>query len=89
MEAIFKTIKIFVKRNRGKISNIFCRSFLAKPQCLDFYGKKFMFLAKIKKALTKSLSELLANYFIINVIIVLIIQKIIKFQKLKHLQNLV
>ena len=33
--------------------------------------------------------ELLAKYFSINVIIVLIIQKIIKFQKLKHLQNLV
>ena len=48
-----------------------------------------MFTAKIKKALTKSLPELLAKCFSINVIIFLIIQKMIKFQKLKHLQNLV
>ena len=43
-----------------------------------------MFSTKIKKTLTKSLPELLAKHFSINVIIVLIIEKIIKFQKLKH-----
>ena len=77
MEAIFWTIKTFVKRTRGRIPNIFVEVFWQNHNDWIFMEKKFMFSSKIKKTLTKSLPELLAKCFSINVIAVLIIQKII------------
>ena len=71
----------FCKKNSEKSSNNFVEGFW---QNQIFVEKKFMFSTKIKKTLRKSLPELLAKHFSINVIIVLIIEKIIKFQKLKH-----
>ena len=55
METDFWIIKIFVKRTREKLPDIFVES-LAKPQCMCFpqfiWKKKIMFSSNIRETLT-------------------------------------
>ena len=61
----FWTVKTFVKRTRGKISNNFVE-ILGKISMPGFLlKKKFMFSSKIKEALTKSLPKLLAKCLVL------------------------